>query len=144
MYNYKARVDKVVDGDTIDLTIDLGFDTYTKQRVRLFGVDCPETRTRNTEEKKAGLKAKDFVWRTIDGKDVTVTTNEKGKFGRYLATIIYEDDTVEININKALIELGLAVEYFGGKKKGFDNGRSKEKARREEESVPGEPIKFYT
>ena len=119
MYNYKAFVDRVVDGDTIDLTISLGFDIYIKERVRLFGVDTPETRTRNKSEKIAGLKAKAFVKDWIEGQEIEVTTEEKGKFGRYLAVIIIEVGGKKHNVNKTLVSNGLAKAYWGGKKVGW-------------------------
>jgi len=116
MYNYKAHVDRVVDGDTIDVTLDLGFDVHIKQRLRLFGVDTPETRTRNLKEKKAGLKSKKYVIDAIADKDIQITTEEKGKFGRYLAMIYYGTDFKQ-NLNRELVDKGLATEYFGEKKK---------------------------
>ena len=124
MYNYQARVERVVDGDTIDLTISLGFDIYIKERVRLFGVDTPETRTRNKKEKQAGLKAKLFVQEAIEGKNVEIVTDDKGKFGRYLASLWYEHSSVDFDhprgtkvlLNKELIDLKMAKPYYGEKK----------------------------
>lgn len=118
MYNYFAKVDRVVDGDTIDLTISLGFDIYIKERVRLFGVDTPETRTRNKKEKEAGLRAKAYVKGLLEGEEIEISTEEKGKFGRYLAIIYKElEDGTKLNVNRQLVDKGLALEYFGEKKK---------------------------
>ena len=118
MYNYKAKVLYVVDGDTIDVVVDLGFNVDTRQRIRLFGVDTPETRTRNAKEKQAGLEAKQYVIDAIADKDIQITTEEKGKFGRYLA-IIYYGANFKQNLNRELVNQGLAKEYFGEKKKAW-------------------------
>src|SRR5210317_295263 len=111
---YRATVVRVVDGDTVRLDIDLGFDVVLKnQSVRLYRVDTPECRTKNLKEKAAGLLAKRVVKRFIDqGTKVTIKTSldTKGKFGRILGTIITGDG---ININKYLINNNYAVEYHG-------------------------------
>ena len=119
MYNYKARVLNIVDGDTLDILIDLGFNITIKERVRLYGVDTPESRTRNLEEKKKGLAAKQFVKDWLDDAEVEITTEEKGKFGRYLAIIYVPGVNAKVNFNKMLITEGHAREYFGEKKKGW-------------------------
>jgi micrococcal nuclease len=126
MYDYKAKVVKVVDGDTIDVEIDLGFDIRIDQRCRLYGVDTPETRTRNKKEKEAGLKSKQFVKDQLSSKDILIRSEEYGKFGRPLAIIFYENDAgVMVNLNKTLISNKLAKEYFGGKKEGWpEDGNS--------------------
>ena len=124
MYEYKAKVLRVVDADTSDVEIDLGFDLKIFQRLRFYGIDTPESRTRNKAEKKLGLAAKEYVKERIEGKEITLTTTERGKFGRYLAIVYYEEPFghgVEVvNLNKRLIEEGHAKEYFGGKKVGWD------------------------
>ena len=88
MYEYECEIVRVVDGDTIDTTVSLGFDTYIRGssgRIRLYGVDTPETRSRDAEEKKYGLAAKAFVVNFFDNADqVILKTWEKGKYGRYL------------------------------------------------------------
>jgi len=112
MYKYNAYVKKVLDGDTCDVNIDLGFDIHINQRLRFFAIDCPESRTRDKEEKKHGLMAKEYTKNAIEGKDILIETNEKGKFGRYLATIYYKGK----NLNKELIAKNLAKPYFGGKR----------------------------
>ena len=115
MYEYKATIVKVVDGDTVDVDIDLGFDTWLhNQRIRLYGIDTPECRTRNKQEKAHGLLAKKYVQETlIVGEVYALRTKEKGKFGRYLGEIKVGRTT----INKLLIKEGLAVAYTGQSKK---------------------------
>jgi len=115
MYEYRATIRRVVDGDTVDITLDLGFDILYNNRIRLLGIDTPESRTRDLEEKKLGLAAKDRVKELCPvGSTVTVKTTKdgRGKFGRILGEIYVGD----VNVNKLLVEEGHAVEYFGGKK----------------------------
>jgi micrococcal nuclease len=114
VYEYKATIVKVVDGDTVDVDIDLGFDTWLhNQRIRLYGVDTPECRTRNKQEKAHGLLAKAYVQKTlIVGRTYALTTKEKGKFGRYLGEIKVGRET----INQILIKERLAVPYTGQNK----------------------------
>ena len=115
MYEYNCKIVRVIDGDSIVVDIDLGFGLWIHgESIRLFGVDCPECRSRDPEEKAAGLAAKDFVKRLLhDGGTYTLTTKEKGKFGRYLGTIYLTEET---SINDALIKERLAVPYFGQSK----------------------------
>ena len=115
MYEYNCKIVRVIDGDSIILDIDLGFGLWIHgESIRLFGVDCPECRSRDKEEKAAGLAAKDFVKRLLhDGGTYTLTTREKGKFGRYLGTIYLTEET---SINDALVKERLAVPYFGQSK----------------------------
>jgi micrococcal nuclease len=114
MYEYECKIVRVVDGDTIDVDISLGFGLWIHgESIRLFGVDCPECRSRDKEEKAAGLAAKRFVERFLQvGETYTLNTQSKGKFGRYLGTISNETETV----NKALINEHLAVVYYGQSK----------------------------
>lgn len=114
MFEYFAKVIEVIDGDTIDVSIDLGFNVLHTIRLRLNGINTPETRTKNKEEKVRGLAAKARLKELIEGKIVKVKTekDEQEKFGRYLA-VVYVD---EINVNQQLITEGHAVEYFGGKR----------------------------
>ncbi len=117
MYEYKAKVTKVVDGDTIDLAIDLGFDIWYNSRVRFLGINTPESRTRDLEEKKRGLAAKERVKELCPvGSKVQLKTTKdgRGKFGRILGEIFMPG--VVQSINQLLIEEGHAVEYFGGSK----------------------------
>jgi|TARA_R100001530_G_scaffold92574_1_gene64253 micrococcal nuclease len=115
MYEYRCSLVKVIDGDTIDVCIDLGFKvTLSNERVRLSGIDTPESRTRNLEEKKLGLAAKARLKELLPKKFVIRTVkDDKGKFGRILG-IPFVDD---IDICQQLIEEGHAREYSGKKKK---------------------------
>ena len=122
-YNFRViSFDKVVDGDTIDVTIDLGFDLYKKERVRVAGVDTPEKRTRNLEEKALGLDAtawiKDKLEGAVDGDDDLIIRTELdggvGKYGRLLGWLYIGDATV--SLNEKMIDEGYAWAYDGGKK----------------------------
>ena len=110
---YNAILDRVVDGDTIDVNLDLGFDVILqKQRVRLAGIDTPESRTRNLEEKALGLKAKDRLIELCVGS-FKIQSLGKGKYGRILGIPYTEDGK---SICQILIDEGHAVEYWGGTK----------------------------
>ena len=113
MYTYKAKLDRVIDGDTVDANIDLGFDISVHKRIRLAGIDSPESRTRNLEEKQRGLASKERLINLLKDGEFTLESKEVGKYGRVLGILIVN----EININKTLVEEGYAVEYWGGKKK---------------------------
>jgi len=117
MYTYKAKLMRVVDGDTVDAEIDLGFGVFMKQRIRLYGINTPESRTRDLEEKERGLAAKARLVEIL-GKEFIIETilNKRGKFGRILGTLhtIVQEGEESININQKLVEEGHAVEYFGG------------------------------
>tara|TARA_Y100000593_G_scaffold27112_1_gene54028 strand:- start:428 stop:823 length:396 start_codon:yes stop_codon:yes gene_type:complete len=113
MYTYKAKLDRVVDGDTIDANINLGFDITIHKRIRLTGIDTPESRTRDLEEKKRGLAAKNRLIELLGNGEFILESREVGKFGRVLGTI----HVGQTNINDQLVEEGHAVEYWGGKKK---------------------------
>ena len=114
MYEYNCKIVRVIDGDSIILDIDLGFGLWIHgESIRLFGVDCPECRSRDKEEKAAGIAAKKFVTRRLQlGGTYTLSTHGKGKFGRYLGVISDEAGSV----NDALIENHLAVMYYGQNK----------------------------
>ena len=113
MYRYKVEVTRVVDGDTVDVDVDLGFGmVYKKQRVRMMGIDTPESRTRNKAEKVLGLAAKEFLTQQCRNT-FTVASMGRGKFGRILG-IIYSENGLDIC--KLMIKPGHAVEYYGGKK----------------------------
>ena len=113
MYEYKATVIKIIDGDTIDVDIHLGFDIMLrKQRISLYGIDCPESRTRNLEEKQRGLLSKGYLLDKIPvGTDIKLKSKERGKFGRILGEIFEYNKT--ISINKAMCDEGYAVPYEG-------------------------------
>ena len=122
-YNFRVtEINRVLDGDTIDVTIDLGFDLFKKERVRIAGVDTPEKRTRNLEEKALGLDAtdwlKDKLEGAISGDDDLVIRTElvggTGKYGRLLGWCYIGDSTV--SLNEQMIEEGYAHAYDGGTK----------------------------
>ena len=114
MYEYNCKVKRVVDGDTVDVVIDLGFDIHFATRVRLYGMDTPESRTRNKDEKVRGYMSKDFLEEWMEKDDVIIRTrrDKKGKFGRVLGEMIVRGE----NINKLMIKECLAVEYYGQSK----------------------------
>ena len=115
MHEYKCKLIKVIDGDTIDVDIDLGFGVWLqKQRIRLYGIDTPESRTSDDVEKVYGNAAKNFLIKWTEGGDLTIKTHKdaKGKFGRILGEIW----TFDTNINKKMIEEHHAVEYHGQSK----------------------------
>ena len=116
MYEYKVdRVLRVVDGDTIDIVIDLGFGLSKKERVRVAGIDTPEKRTRDPIEKKYGLEATDFMTKLLENSKVLVVRTEKdGKYGRMLGW--FYDDANHMSLNEQMIECGYAWEYDGGTK----------------------------
>ena len=123
MYEYNCKIVRVVDGDTVDVDIDLGFSHWIhNERIRLYGVDTPECRTRDDEEKAAGLLAKAFVEDALHvGGTYTLSTKEKGKFGRYLGVIMLSDRT---SINAALVSEHLAVPYMGQSKQDIDDAHA--------------------
>ena len=115
---YEAEVLKVVDGDTLDLMIDLGFNVHHKIRVRLYGLNTPESRTSDSEEKQKGLKAKSYTSDWIkESETIFIQTikDKTEKYGRILAKV-YNSDKLEKCLNDDLISSGNAVEYFGGKR----------------------------
>ena len=118
MYHYKAVLVRVIDGDTIDVNIDLGFSVWHKARVRMLGIDTPESRTRNLAEKALGLASKARLKEMLTGKKLRIEcSKEKGKFGRVLGNVIAVDkDGTEINCNDQLCVEGHARPYFGGTK----------------------------
>ena len=124
-YIYKAKLDRVVDGDTVDALIDVGFDIWFKKRIRFKGVDTWESRTRNLEEKALGLKAKartKELLEKVSSKSgyFRIKSYGLGKYGRVLADVfIMDKDGKQWNINETLISEGHAYIYDGGKKKVF-------------------------
>jgi len=130
-YNFRVtKIKKVLDGDTIDVVIDLGFDLAKTERVRIAGVDTPEKRTRNLEEKALGLDATNWLKEklndTIKGEDELVVRTELkggvGKYGRLLGWLYVGDS--DISLNEQMIEQGYAWEYDGGtKQKNFEDLR---------------------
>tara|TARA_R100000664_G_C2664606_1_gene79292 strand:+ start:106 stop:528 length:423 start_codon:yes stop_codon:yes gene_type:complete len=116
MYEYSCTVTRVVDGDTIDVILDLGFSILHKCRVRLYGIDTPESRTRNKDEKVRGKLASKFLEDSInDGTKIILRSklkDSKGKYGRVLGEVIVDD----ININELMVKRYLAVKYYGQSK----------------------------
>ena len=122
MYEYNCKVVRVIDGDTVDVDIDLGFDVWlTKQRIRLFGVDTPESRTRDMVEKKFGIMAKNFVKGRLPVASMQVLRtrldDSRGKFGRILGEFVMEDTT----LNQLLIITNNGVPYFGQSKEEIED-----------------------
>ena len=122
MYEYRCKVTKVIDGDTVDVDIDLGFDILLRdERVRIMGIDTPESRTRDKVEKKFGLASKARLKELIGGRSGPILKTQinkkgedmRGKFGRILGDFVTEDGRLVTDI---LVEEGHAVAYFGGSK----------------------------
>ncbi len=130
-YNFRViEINRVVDGDTIDVTIDLGVDLYKKERVRIAGVDTPEKRTRDLDEKELGIDATNWMKEKLEGAihgddDLVIRTElvgGMGKYGRLLGWLYIGD--AEVSLNEQMITEGFAWEYDGGtKKKDFDELR---------------------
>jgi micrococcal nuclease len=115
MYQYNVKISKVVDGDTVDVDIDLGFSTVLKkQRVRMMGIDTPESRTRDLVEKKFGKAAKAHLKSILDAKQITLVSHDKGKFGRILGELFVDGETV--SVNQRMINDHHAVPYTGDNK----------------------------
>jgi micrococcal nuclease len=138
MWTYRAKVVRVIDGDTVDVDIDLGFGIWQKnERVRIMGIDTPESRTRNKIEKKFGLAAKAKL-KSILGKITVLKTtinkkgvDMKGKFGRVLGDFLQDDKSVA----KIMCETGHAVAYFGGAKANTQKQHMKNRKRLVAEGV---------
>jgi endonuclease YncB( thermonuclease family) len=131
-YNFRVtEIVKVLDGDTIDVLIDLGFDLFKKERVRIAGVDTPEKRTRDLEEKALGIDATNWLKKKLedtiagDGDELTIRTElvgGTGKYGRLLGWLYINEDA--ISLNEQMITEGYAWEYDGGtKQKNFESLR---------------------
>ena len=119
-FGYSCKLDRVVDGDTCDALIDLGFDTFVKKRIRFYGVDTWESRTRNKEEKVKGLAAKAYVKDLLENSDdgkFSIISHGAGKYGRVLGELFVKGH--EKSVNELLKENGHASAYYGGKKKVF-------------------------
>lgn len=120
MYEYRCKLRKVVDGDTVDIDVDLGFGVWLQdERVRLYGIDTPESRTRDLEEKKYGLAAKEYVKNFLDDEWLTLKTKEydsKGKFGRILGELWRTSSHADKSLNDYLVEKHHAVPYLGQSK----------------------------
>jgi len=130
MFEYEGRVKKIVDGDTIDAYIDLGFNVHVDKRIRFMGIDTPESRTRDLTEKRYGLGAKYRLTEMLESNDnkFILKSSGTGKFGRVLGELFIppmDENTIEmtiigekryINVNQKMIDEGHAVAYFGGSK----------------------------
>ena len=115
MYEYSCEIDRVVDGDTVDVIIDLGFKIFHKARVRMYGIDTPESRTRDLDEKARGILSKSFLQDAlVQSNKVIIKTQKdaKGKFGRVLGELYVND----INIIQLMVDKYLAVAYTGQSK----------------------------
>ena len=121
MYEYKFKLSRVVDGDTVDGTIDLGFDIYVKKRIRLSGINAPETRLQRKivsiadreKEKQLGLLAKAKLKELLKGQTITIKTqlDKTGKFGRVLGTLFTNELDTPLDINRYMVLNGYAREY---------------------------------
>lgn len=112
MYTYNSELIRVIDGDTVEAMVDLGFHTWHKVTIRLYGINTPETRTKDLEEKARGLSAKDRLIELLEfaaGGKFTLESHGLGKYGRSLGTIWVG----QVNINKTLLDEGHATEYTG-------------------------------
>ena len=115
MHTYQCKIVRVVDGDTVDVDIDLGFGIWLRnQRIRMYGIDTPESRTRDLEEKKYGKAATAYLvnWTNAGGIVLKTYKDGKGKYGRILGELWYAD----VNINQKMVEEHHAVEYYGQSK----------------------------
>ncbi|AFY40678.1 nuclease (SNase domain-containing protein) [[Leptolyngbya] sp. PCC 7376] len=116
MYEYRVvSILKIVDGDTVDLNIDLGFSLFKNERFRVAGIDAPESRTRDLAEKRLGLEAKDFVQQRLEtAETIVVRTEKEDKYGRYLGWLYLDGE--ETSLNEQMINDGYAWAYDGGRK----------------------------
>lgn len=118
IYEYKAKVLDVYDGDTMTVNIDLGFDISIKKKVRLLGLDAPEIKTKDKSEKKLAIEIRDFLREMLLGKEVVVITEKPDKYGRSLC-VMKHGGTI---VNQLLIELNYARPYYGEKRKAWFRG----------------------
>ena len=120
MYEYRCKVVKIIDGDTVDVDIDLGFGVWLKkERIRMFGIDTPESRTRDLDEKKYGLMAKDYITKLLNDEGGIVLKTRKdaeGKYGRILGELWRTTDFADTSINDLMIKNHHAVSYHGQSK----------------------------
>ena len=129
MYEYRCEVVRVIDGDTVDVDIDLGFGVWMKkQRIRMYGIDTPESRTRDLEEKKYGLAAKDFLVGMLEDENGIILKTYKdaeGKFGRILGELWRTTNYADKSINEYMIEKHHAVRYMGQSKQSIEEDHIK-------------------
>ena len=134
-FEYNATLVKVLDGDTIDAYIDLGFDLKIKKRIRYMGIDTWESRTRDLDEKKKGLAAKARNKELLEGGTFKVVSHGTGKFGRVLGEVFVTTEQGLLSVNEQLIAEGNAYEYDGCKKKKFIAEIETEKAAKKEDLI---------
>ena len=121
MYRYKVNVTRIVDGDTVDVDIDLGFGmVYKNQRVRMMGIDTPESRTRDLEEKYYGKLSKAHLVSILEEGDIELQSHDKGKFGRILGELFVGD--TNYSVNQQMIDEYHAVPYMGQSKSDTEKG----------------------
>ena len=115
MFKYNAKVERVIDGDTIDAMIDLGFDTWVSKRIRFYGIDAPESRTRDLEEKKRGKAATAYLSAILDeiNNEFILKSHGVGKFGRCLGELFVES-LGDLSVQQQMINEGHGVSYHGG------------------------------
>ena len=134
MYRYKVYVTRIVDGDTVDVDIDLGFGMiYKNQRVRMMGIDTPESRTRNLEEKFYGKASKAHLKKILDGQEVQLVSHDKGKFGRILGELYVGNSN--FSVNQQMIKEYHAVPYFGQSKDETEQGHLWNRAALNEQGI---------
>ena len=134
MYRYKVYVTRIVDGDTVDVDIDLGFGMiYKKQRVRMMGIDTPESRTRDLEEKFYGKASKAHLKKILNGQDVQLVSHDKGKFGRILGELYVGNSN--FSVNQQMIKEYHAVPYFGQSKDETEQGHLWNRAALNEQGI---------
>jgi|TARA_B100000508_G_scaffold135332_1_gene126968 micrococcal nuclease len=134
-FEYNATLVKVLDGDTIDAYIDLGFDLKIKKRIRYMGIDTWESRTRDKEEKVKGLAAKARNKELLEAGTFKIVSYGTGKFGRVLGEVFVQTDDGLVSVNETLISEGHAYEYDGGKKKKFIAEIETEKAAKKDDLI---------
>jgi endonuclease YncB( thermonuclease family) len=139
MFEYYCKVNRVVDGDTIDVTVDLGFDIHHSARVRMMGIDTPESRTRNLAEKALGLASKARLKELLKGQKVKIATSKegKGKFGRILADILVVDKkamkptSITNSLKRVTLAPILVAQKFRGSKDATQEGQQQEVSEQE-------------
>ena len=145
MYEYKCKIKRVVDGDTMDVILDLGFDIHHSVRVRMAGIDTPESRTRDKDEKARGKLSKAFLKESIKGRKIVLKTkikDAKGKFGRVIAEVWAEFEEGSLrNINELMIKECYAVRYNAENKALVEEAHMKNRAQLIEKGlfIPVEP-----
>ena len=138
MYRYRVYITRVVDGDTVDVDVDLGFSTVLKkQRVRMMAIDTPESRTRDLEEKFYGKQSKYFLEGLLKDQKIQLVSHDKGKFGRILGELFI--DGLETSVNQTMINNNHAVPYYGGNKEETENHHMANRKALNEQGIVYEP-----